>query len=307
MANTSGRKGGRIAARLAAAAITAALVATGASAVAAENPAKSSKTASASSKAHAPAGLRSSAVAEANRFALYGFAGNGYLYSYSPDGKGGLDSRVKSGENWSNEKDLTQVDHNGDGHSEGIWYRSTDGYLRYFMWDVGEFTVGGGWNTYNHIWSVGDLGGAGAGDLLARDGSGNLYIYLGYGDGKLTSRYKVGAGWGQYTQIAGNGDLTGDGKNDIVARDGSGNLWLYKGTGNYKAPFEGRTKIGGGWNTYNTLISTGDLDFDGKTDLVARGNDGTLWRYSGTGNASSPYKSRVQIGSGGWNTYRLLF
>ncbi|WP_371655250.1 MULTISPECIES: FG-GAP repeat domain-containing protein [unclassified Streptomyces] len=305
MAKTSGRTRGRIASRLAAAAITAALVATGASAVAAENPAKSAKDGAA--KAHAPAGLRSSAVADTTRNALYGFASNGYLYSYAPDGKGGLSDRVKSGENWSNEKDLTQVDHNGDGHSDGVWYRSADGYLRYFMWDIGEFTVGGGWNTYNHIWSVGNLGGAGAGDLLARDGSGNLYIYLGYGDGKLTSRYKVGGGWGQYNQIAGNGDLTGDGKADIVARDGSGNLWLYKGTGNYKAPFEGRTKIGGGWDTYNTLISTGDVDYDGKTDLIARGNDGSLWRYSGTGNASSPYKSRVKIGNGGWNTYRLLF
>ncbi|MFI1106087.1 FG-GAP repeat domain-containing protein [Streptomyces melanogenes] len=306
MAKTSGRKGGRIASRLAAAAVTAALVATGASAVAADNPGKSAD--SVSGQSHAPAGLRAGAVSQAPHYAaVYGFAGDGNLYSYASDGNGALQGRTKSGENWRNEKDLSQVDHNGDGYSDGIWYRSADGYLRYFMWDVGEFTVGGGWNTYNHIWSVGNLGGAEAGDLLARDGSGNLYIYLGYGNGTLTSRYKVGGGWGQYTQIAGNGDLTGDGKADIVARDASGTLWLYKGTGNYKAPFEGRTRIGGGWNTYNALVSIGDMNRDGIADLIARGNDGTLWQYSGTGNASAPYKSRVNIGTGGWNTYRQLF
>lgn len=61
-------------------------------------------------------------------------------------------------------------------------------------------------------------------------------LYLGYGDGKLTSRTKIGSGWNGYNQIAGQGDLTGDGKAGIVARDGSGVLWLYKGTGSATVP-----------------------------------------------------------------------
>ncbi|MFC0845541.1 FG-GAP repeat domain-containing protein [Streptomyces noboritoensis] len=306
MAKTSGRKRGRIAARLATAAVTAALVATGASAVAADNPGKSADSATTTK---APASLRSGAVSAApSQFGLYGISRDGTQYGYGLDGRGGLGDREQLGQGFATDRDVVQVDNYGDGgKSTGIWFRGADGYLGYLNWGYSPQLVGGGWNTYNHIWSVGNLGGAAAGDLLARDGSGTLYLYLNYGNGQLTSRYKVGGGWGQYTQIAGNGDLTGDGKADIVARDGSGNLWLYKGTGNYKAPFEGRTKIGGGWNTYNTIVSTGDVDYDGKTDLIARGNDGTLWRYSGTGNASSPYKSRVQIGTGGWNTYRLLF
>ncbi|MFD9794671.1 FG-GAP repeat domain-containing protein [Streptomyces sp. NPDC059070] len=305
MAIVSGRKRGRIGARLAAAAVTAALVATGASAVAAENPGKSAG----SVTAKAPAALRSGAVSAApSQFGLYGIASNGVQYGYGLDGKGGLGDREELGGGFATDRDVVQVDNNGDGgESTGVWFRSADGYLGYMNYGQSPQLVGGGWNTYNRIWSVGNLGGAAAGDLLARDGSGNLYIYLNYGNGTLTSRYKVGGGWGQYTQIAGNGDLTGDGKADIVARDGSGNLWLYKGTGNYKAPFEGRTKIGGGWNMFNTIVSTGDMDYDGKTDLIARGTDGSLWRYSGTGNASSPFKSRVKIGSGGWNTYRILF
>ncbi|MFG2148425.1 FG-GAP repeat domain-containing protein [Streptomyces sp. NPDC048696] len=306
MAKTSGRKG-RIASRLATAAIAAALLATGANAVAAENPAKSAN--SAKAKTGAPASLRSGAAASAvSQMALYGISGDGTQYGYSPDGTGGLGGRQTLGFGFADDRDITQVDNDGDGgDSTGIWFRTPDGYLRYMPWGGSATTIGGGWNTYNHVWSVGNLGGAAAGDLLARDNSGTLYIYLNYGNGTLTSRYKVGGGWGQYTQIAGNGDLTGDGKPDIVARDGNGTLWLYKGTGNYKAPFESRIKIGGGWNTYNTLVSTGDVDGDGKTDLIARGNDGTLWRYSGTGDASAPFKPRVKIGTGGWNTYRQLF
>ncbi|WP_331447490.1 VCBS repeat-containing protein [Streptomyces xanthochromogenes] len=132
-----------------------------------------------------------------------------------------------------------------------------------------------------------------------------LWLYLGYGNGTMTSRIKVGAGWDAYTQIAGKGDLNGDGKADIVARDKAGVLWLYKGTGNYSAPFAPRTKIGGGWNAYNTLVSTGDVDLDGRTDLIARDTNGGLWLYKGTGNAAAPYQARVQIGYG-YNIYRLM-
>ncbi|GHE97147.1 hypothetical protein GCM10014715_61790 [Streptomyces spiralis] len=100
-------------------------------------------------------------------------------------------------------------------------------------------------------------------------------------------------------------DLTGDGKADLVARDGSGVLWLYKGTGSASAPYAARTKIGGGWNTYNSLTSAGDLTGDGKADLVARDGSGVLWLYKGTGSASAPYAARTKIG-GGWNAYNAL-
>ncbi|MFD3659948.1 FG-GAP repeat domain-containing protein [Streptomyces sp. NPDC058659] len=86
--------------------------------------------------------------------------------------------------------------------------------------------------------------------------------------------------------------LSGDGRADITARDKAGVLWLYKGTGDYKAPFAGRTKIGGGWNVYDRLLSLGDSDADGKVDLLARKTTGELLRYSGTGNAARPFTDR---------------
>ncbi|GAA0612058.1 VCBS repeat-containing protein [Streptomyces crystallinus] len=64
----------------------------------------------------------------------------------------------------------------------------------------------------------------------------------------------IGGGWQVYNTITGVGYVTGDGKADLVARDASGTLRLYQGTGNATVAFKTRTKIGGGWNTYTTLL-----------------------------------------------------
>ncbi|WHM41076.1 VCBS repeat-containing protein [Streptomyces sp. BPTC-684] len=308
MATTTGRTRRRIAARLAAAAVAAVLAGTAVPAFAADTP----STPSPFTLAQAVKGKAGLAAAqqdeeEKSRIRpLFAVDRSDRAWMYLRDGNGGLAGRLSlDGLDARGLKDGAFVDQDGDSAPDGMWLWDTRGSLQYGGED-GSFRVGGGWNIYDKVLSPGNLGGAKGGDLLARDSSGTLYLYLGYGDGKLTSRYKVGGGWGQYTQIAGNGDLTGDSKADIVARDKAGTLWLYKGTGNHKAPFAQRTKIGGGWNAYNTLLSIGDVDVDGKTDLLARDGSGVLWLYKGTGNAATPYKQRVKIG-GGWNTYRLLF
>ncbi|MFF8592416.1 FG-GAP repeat domain-containing protein [Streptomyces sp. NPDC015220] len=308
MAKSSGLNTRRTMARVTAAALTAALVATGTSAAfAADAPARSASKATVAAKP-APAaksGIRASVDAQIND--LRGVDSKGTMWSYWPDLKGGLDPRVEAGSGWQNTAFITQADQNADGFSDGVW-DVTGGKLSWTKYDSDtNLLVGSGWGIYNRVLSAGNLGGAAADDLLARDGSGVLWLYLGYGTGKLTTRYKVGSGWNIYNEIAGKGDLNGDGKDDIVARDTSGVLWLYKGTGNYKAPFASRTRIGGGWNTYNKLVSVGDIDLDGITDLVARDTSGALWLYKGTGNGSAPFAPRVKIGNSGWNTYRLMF
>jgi hypothetical protein len=312
VAKNSGLNTRRTMARVMTAALTAALVATGTSAaVAADGPGGTATKRTVDVKAPGAAKFSTSALpGDAPVNALYGVDSKGSLWGYAPNGNGGLTARMSSGSGWTGIRTMTQVDHSADGESDGIWYTTTGGQLYYQKWSTSSDSavfVGNGWKIYDKVFASGNLGGAGADDLLARDTSGVLWLYLGYGNGKLTQRYKVGGGWNAYTHIAGQGDLTGDGKADIVAKDTAGVLWLYKGTGNYKAPFASRTKIGGGWNIYNNLISVGDINLDGVTDLVARDKDGALWLYKGTGKAAAPYASRVKIGSGGWNTYRLLF
>ncbi|MFF5762878.1 FG-GAP repeat domain-containing protein [Streptomyces tanashiensis] len=163
--------------------------------------------------------------------------------------------------------------------------------------------VGSGWGAYDKIEATGNLGGSGAGDLVARDRSGVLWLYKGRGDGTLAARGRIGGGWGTYNRLAGGSDLTGDGRPDLVATDASGALWLYKGTGVDTAPFAARRKIGTGWSGYNDIVATGDLAGGPAGDLLARDASGTLWLHLGKGDGT--LAARTKVGSG-WNTYTHL-
>ncbi|MFI9211047.1 FG-GAP repeat domain-containing protein [Streptomyces sp. NPDC053253] len=230
------------------------------------------------------------------------------LTIWFPTGGGGFD-KWNSGDDASYVVDMIDADNDNDGISDSLWTILKNGQLVFF----GDYSgsqdadiVGRGWNIYKTVLSPGNIGGAKEADLIGVDTSGVLYSYLTYPNGTTTTRVRVGGGWNAYDQIAGQGDLTGDGKPDIVAKEKStGYLYLYKGTGNWKAPFSGRTKIGQGWNAYDRLLSVGDLNLDGKTDLLARKPSGALMRYYGTGIAATPFKAPTQIGTG-YQAYNLL-
>lgn len=177
----------------------------------------------------------------------------------------------------------------------------------------GQYLVGAGWGAYNTLVGPGDLTGDGKGDLLARDASGDLYLYRGTTDRSfwaapaLGTRVKVGWGWGAFDRILGAGDYTGDGRADIVARTPAGELYLYPGTGSASAPFAPSVKVGTGWQAYSKLAAIGDVDGDGRGDLLAADRSGNLYRYSSTGVATGTgtFRPRALIG-GGWNSFTDL-
>ncbi|MGP9021267.1 N-acetylmuramoyl-L-alanine amidase [Streptomyces sp. BR1] len=171
----------------------------------------------------------------------------------------------------------------------------------------GRYQVGGGWQAYNTVSAMTALRADGTGDMVARDAGGTLWYYQGSGNpnAPFKGRLRVGGGWQTYNFLTGARDLDGDGRADLIGRDTTGVLWFYKGTGNPAAPFATRVRIGGGWQVYNAMVSTGDLTRDGKADLVARDASGVLWLYKGTGNPTAPYAPRVRIG-GGWQAYNTM-
>jgi hypothetical protein len=238
-------------------------------------------------------------------FGIDGRDSSGRIWNYPPKANG-FGTRHQTGSGMGSASAFFK---NNSGNDAPVnVYARFGGTLRIFTATTPDegTVVGTGWNVYNTFVTPGNLGGAANPDLLARDGSGNLWLYLSYSNGTFTTKRKVGPGWNIYTQITGRGDLTGDGKSDIVARDGSGVLWLYKGTGSADRPFTSRTKIGTGWNAFNKILGLGDTSEDGRSDLLARDGSGNLWLYKGTGNAGAPFSSRVKIGSG-WNMYNYLF
>ncbi|MFF5447698.1 FG-GAP repeat domain-containing protein [Streptomyces sp. NPDC012888] len=146
---------------------------------------------------------------------------------------------------------------------------------------------GSGWQIYNKVLAPGDLTRDGRQDLLARTPDGSLYLYAGKGTvdsaGPFKTRVKVGGGWNIYDQIVATNDLDGDTVADLVAKTLAGDLYFYKGTGSATAPFQTRVKVGSGWNIYNQIIGTDDVNDDGKADLTARAHSGAYYKYLSVG------------------------
>lgn len=217
----------------------------------------------------------------------------GSLYWYGNDTTGKLGARqiLDAPGSWAGLKVSHLSSMDSDGLSD-IAITFGDGEL----WIEGS-PIGYGWNGYNTLVAPGDLSGDGKGDLLARDGSGVLWIYRGDGKGEaLSGRVRVGSGWGAYNKILGAGDYTGDGRTDVLARTTGGDLYLHPGSGNATTPFKPRVKIGSGWGTYKQLAAPGDLNADGKADLLGVTSGGDLYRYLGT--SPSKFSARTKIGYG---------
>ncbi|MCU7731066.1 DUF1906 domain-containing protein [Actinoplanes sp. KI2] len=97
-------------------------------------------------------------------------------------------------------------------------------------------------------------------------------------------------------------DFTGNGWSDVVAKQAStGDVYLYPGNGMI-ASEASRKKIGSAWTAMNAVVRIGDLNRDGKEDLVARQTNGDLWFYPGTG---SGLGTRKKIATK-WTGYREI-
>ncbi|SEK67152.1 PKD domain-containing protein [Streptacidiphilus jiangxiensis] len=192
---------------------------------------------------------------------MYARDTNGVLWYFpgSPKASGPFQTRIRVGGGWNIYNTIAGAD-----ATNGLVARDTSGVLWLYPFTGhanaplgARIRIGSGWNTYTSLVGIGLIGGDNAGDLLARDTTGALWLYQGTGNAKapFSARVRVGGGWNIYNSIVGARDLNNDGYNDVVARDTTGVLWLYEGTNNPAAPFRTRTRIGGGWNTYNLVFS----------------------------------------------------
>lgn len=157
------------------------------------------------------------------------------------------------------------------------------------------------------IFSPGDFAGTGGTDLLARSGTGDLYLYTN-NRGALTSAGVVGVGWDTMVSLGGSGAVAGparalpagagdvdrDGANDVVALMGDGALKLYRGdrTGSWR----GVADLGDGGDPKDRVFSLGDFSGDGISDIARIDPTGVLRMYPG--DAGGVLGSPQVIGSG---------
>ncbi|MEU0596724.1 VCBS repeat-containing protein [Streptomyces sp. NPDC006393] len=177
-----------------------------------------------------------------------------WLYLGTGDAKSPLATRVRIGGGWNTYTQLTGgSDLNGDGRADlvatdkagALWlYKGTGNYKAPFASRVKIGT--GGWGTYNQITATGDIAGARAGDLVARDRDGVLWLYLGYGNGTFAPRTRIGGGWNTYKHLLGFGDADFDGRADLYGmgvRYGSEDPYFYPSTGLWQGPFADRVAV----------------------------------------------------------------
>lgn len=165
---------------------------------------------------------------------------------------------------------------------------------------------GPGWPSTVTLVPFGDLNGDRRGDILVRFATGELRVYRtmrGLAFTPSTPRLSLGTGWNQYDVLTSPGDVTGDGLADLFARKAStGEVFLYRGTSTGK--LAARVRVGTNWSLYKRILGAGDLDGDGRGDLLALDRANTLWRYSGNG--AGGFRSRVQVAAGWGASYNAV-
>ncbi len=182
--------------------------------------------------------------------------------------------------------------------------------------------------------AVGDWNRDSHGDLMYRTkGSDRLMFLAGQGDDRFADPVGAGTGWGGVSGLVAAGDLTGDRRPDLLGESAGGGVRVYAGNGgtgfkdDYKAtrmtaaaagdhkgvlhrrsdnsvwwwlpsrspgPLTGR-KVADDGRRYDWFLSLGDVDGNGRPDVVARARaNGQLWLLPG---ASTGLERRRYVGA----------
>jgi FG-GAP-like repeat len=198
-------------------------------------------------------------------------------------------------DNWANAAnagaDLTWKiagvgDFNGDGRSDILW-RNDDGTVTDWVGDAnGGFTAN--WANFHNnpgsMWQVvgtGDFNGDGVDDVLLRSNDGTMTDWLGQSNGGFFYNwYSFNNNPGSSWQVVGTGDFNGDGFDDVLLRSNDGIMtdWLGQPNGGFFYNWNNFS-----WGTPSDWhpVAIGDVNGDGRSDIMWRNDDGTLGEWQG--------------------------
>ncbi|MEU9298060.1 FG-GAP-like repeat-containing protein [Streptomyces sp. NPDC048266] len=143
----------------------------------------------------------------------------------------------------------------------------------------------------------GDMTGDRIADLTAIWDAGSLHVYTGSTQGLTGQRTQQygGTSWDTTKQLV-KGDFTNDGIADVLTVWSDGTLHLYKGDGNGNIGGPSAALYGGDtWSTVKQM-TVGDFDGDGRTDILAVWDAGTLHLYRGDGNGNIAKSTPAAMG-----------
>jgi FG-GAP-like repeat/Peptidase M10 serralysin C terminal/Bacterial pre-peptidase C-terminal domain/Metallo-peptidase family M12B Reprolysin-like/RTX calcium-binding nonapeptide repeat (4 copies) len=201
------------------------------------------------------------------------------------------------------------ADVNGDGRADIVGFGSDYTYVALGQANgtfanpiigiagFGASAAGGGWTSNDQFPRfVGDISGDGRADIVGFGGAG-VYISLGQADGTFaattlgTTQFSQNSGWSSQTALPRMlGDLNADGRMDLIGFGSAGTygaLALPDGTGFTQAAVM-TTSFGAGpadglWDS--NLINprmVGDIDADGRADLIGFGATGAITAINST-------------------------
>jgi hypothetical protein len=207
---------------------------------------------------------------------------------------------------------ITTGDFNGDGRTDILRQAVTSwgGQLSVYLSNGdGTFTptyLGPSWDVQGIAITTGDFNGDGKTDILRQavtSWGGQLSVYLSNGDGTFTST-DLGPSWDVEGITITTGDFNGDGKTDVLRQavtswGGQLSVYLSNGDGTFTPSY-----LGAGWDREAITILTGDLNGDGKTDIVRQavadwGGGVSVLLSSGDGTFASTYFG------GGWDVQAI--
>ncbi|GAA1671641.1 VCBS repeat-containing protein [Fodinicola feengrottensis] len=232
--------------------------------------------------------------------------GDLWLYPYNGSANGNpWTSRISAGTSWGAIDDLAIGDVTNDGHLDlvardpsldngTLFVYPGDGSVTANPWTAAPVAAGTGWDLATAL-AVGDLTGDGHRDVLARDASGNLWIYPNNGGTTgnpfTVARQWAGTGWNTAKTLA-LGDVDGDGVADLIDQEQDGSMWIY-----LAATPNTPVRVDGDWTATNA-VAVADVDGTGKPNLITRDTSGSLWIYANNGSSTTnPWTTRRTAGT----------
>ena len=185
-------------------------------------------------------------------------------------------------------------------------YGNLGGISDAFAYDSTGPFVSTGWGMFTRLFRVTNWNGDHTESIFGMKSNGTLWQYKTDGNGHFKgSATQIGTGWTIFNTIVVTNNWMGDGRPNLMGRTATGDLIVYTSNGSGGWVNAHGTKIGTGWNIFNTILTPGNWRGNGQS-LIGRTTTGDLRLYESNGHGGWLDSHGTKIGSG-WNTFPTFF